>query len=100
MGRVYETVQKPECIVYLTSESNYTWIYYDDGTKELFSRHLSWFERYLPTFVRTHKSVLVNPAFVSNVERQLSVLILQNGKSVPVSRRRWVYTTGRVEKIA
>jgi two-component system LytT family response regulator len=50
---------------------------------------LQWFENLLPVenFVRVHRSHLVNRAFITERPAE-TYLLLQNGETIPVSRRR------------
>lgn len=79
----------PSEIIRCEGESNYT-TFYLKGSKPLMVSHtLKDYESILNDygFVRVHKSHLVNMKFVTRMDRE-GFLWLQNGDSVPVSRRR------------
>jgi len=79
----------PSEIIRCEGESNYT-RFFLDGSKPLMVSHtLKDYESILTDygFVRVHKSHLVNMKYVSRMDRD-GFLWLQNGESVPVSRRR------------
>gem|GEM_PF-2886900 len=77
-------------IIYMRADSNYTEIYMTDGSKKLISRTLKSMSANLPPyFFRAHKSYVVNLNFVSGFRNgQQSILSLDNGDPVPVSRTR------------
>jgi two-component system LytT family response regulator len=79
----------PSEIIRCEGESNYT-RFFLDGSKSLMVSHtLKDYESILTDygFVRVHKSHLVNMKYVSKMDRD-GFIWLQNGESVPVSRRR------------
>lgn len=51
-------------ILYLAGDGNYTHVYFVDAPKQLYAKTLAYFALHLPTFVRIHKSYLVNPDYV------------------------------------
>ncbi|MCA1749267.1 MAG: LytTR family DNA-binding domain-containing protein, partial [Parasphingopyxis sp.] len=63
----------------------------EGGRSELYSTSLAALERTLPeTFIRIHRSHIVNTAFVSALDRDSAgtgTLRLADGDEVPVSRR-------------
>jgi two-component system LytT family response regulator len=81
---------KPEDILFLKAESNYTEIHYLDGSKKLLSKTLKVLEDILPSqqFFRVHKSYVVNAAHISDIilsthERAVKLV---GGHILPVSR--------------
>ena len=79
-----------EMIIWIQGDGNYSRVHYKDGKAYLVSNTLKWFEERLPSFIRIHKSGLINPAHLSELHkesRQLTVL-LSNGIALNVSRRR------------
>lgn len=79
----------PSEIIRCEGESNYT-KFFLEGSKPLIVSHtLKDYESILGDygFVRVHKSHLVNMKYVTRMDRE-GFLWLQNGDSVPVSRRR------------
>ena len=80
---------QPSQIIRCEGESNYTRFYLQDQRPMMVSHTLKDYETILVDygFIRIHKSHLVNMRFVTRVDRD-GFLWLQNGDSVPVSRRR------------
>lgn len=82
---------KIESIVRCLGENNYTRFYFTDGEPRLISKPLSEYEELLSdyNFIRVHKSHLVNANQISSfVKRDGGYLIMSDGFSVPVSRRK------------
>lgn len=77
-------------IVWLKGDANYTRVYFEDGTCQLVTQSLLWFEHHL-SFIRIHRSTIINPTYVQAFE-------LKSGRSgwvrliddrvFPVSRNR------------
>ena len=78
-------------ITHLKGAGDYVEIQTDDGRTLLHSGSLSALEDTLPaTFLRVHRSYIVNTAFVKALERDASgtgLLALSTGTGIPVSRR-------------
>jgi|GEM_PF-1466948 len=94
MGLIINTLKDPSSIVYLTGASNYTWFHYQNGTKVLLAKSLSYFEKLLPEYVRIHKTALINPTFLETLQhppghKMAGSVVLNGGVVLPVSRRRW-----------
>ncbi|AYQ34683.1 LytTR family DNA-binding domain-containing protein [Runella sp. SP2] len=78
-------------IVRFQSERNYTRVYLTDGRQVLMAKTLGAFERLLPSsFVRIHRSHLVNHSFISHwVDSPLkNTLVLTNGQVLTIANRR------------
>ncbi len=76
-------------IIYAQSESNYCWVFFDDGNKIFLSKTLKDLEGLLAKhgFIRIHQSYLINADFIKRYVRgQGGYIILSNGAKVPVSR--------------
>ena len=85
----------PSELVYLSGAHNYSWLHGRDGRQWLVPYTLKRMQAQLPpaSFVRLHRSYLVNRCFVSRVETHPASnhrLYLANGISLPVARRHWV----------
>ncbi|MCP9757103.1 LytTR family transcriptional regulator [Lacihabitans sp. CCS-44] len=87
----------PDRILMLKSDTNYTIIYLDDGSRILSSTTLGIIEKRLEgfDFFRTHRSTIINLRFVSNYERikqtsELLRIFLKNKEEVPLSRRKTI----------
>ncbi|MBN8822969.1 MULTISPECIES: LytTR family transcriptional regulator DNA-binding domain-containing protein [unclassified Spirosoma] len=92
----------PERIVYLAGANNYSWICFQDGEKKLLAKPISYLEDQLPDFIRVHKTALINPAYVQNLQepphRKMSGKVqLTSGDMFPVSRRRWQQVVDALE---
>lgn len=84
-------VLKLDEILYCKASSNYTFLFTVDGRKIIVSKTLSSMEKILNSkyFLRIHKSYIANLGFVqrfSNLDG--GELILTNGETIPVSRRK------------
>ena len=79
-------------IIRIQGMSNYSKIYFADSSYPLtIAKVLHWFEEHLPAgvFWRTHKTHLVNTRYVKQLPTsQKHYLILNNGETLAVSRRR------------
>ncbi|CCH51988.1 response regulator receiver protein [Fibrisoma limi BUZ 3] len=94
MSTVRKILQHPFLINYLSGANNYSWVYYRNGEKELAAKSLNFFEVNLPTFIRVHKTALVNPQCVESAQapprpKMAGSVQLTDGTTLPVSRRRW-----------
>lgn len=80
-----------ETITQFKGAGDYVEVHFEGGRTSLYNGGLSQLESELPpTFLRVHRSHIVNTAFVSALERDASGvgrLVLSNGEDVPVSRR-------------
>ncbi|WP_300543284.1 LytTR family DNA-binding domain-containing protein [Maricaulis sp.] len=78
-------------IVQLKGAGDYVEVHFQDGRTALYNGSLTGLEDELPgTFLRVHRSHIVNTAFVSALERDgsgIGRLLLSNGTDAPVSRR-------------
>ena len=80
-------------IIRIQAISNYSRIYFSNGKVVVVAKVLHWFEDSLPEtmFARVHSSHLVNKSFVEKIKGVRSKsLLLCNGDSIAVSRRRKV----------
>lgn len=81
-----------EEITYLEASDNYTMIYLSDGSRHLSSKNIKVYEEKLNAnvFYRTHKSYIVNVQHhIKEFSRKEgNMVVLQNGKMVPVARRK------------
>ncbi|MEA1942081.1 MAG: LytTR family DNA-binding domain-containing protein [Pseudomonadota bacterium] len=80
-----------DTIVRLKGAGDYVEVHHADGRTALYNGSLAGLESELPeTFLRVHRSFIVNTAFVDALEREPSGvgrLLLGDGSTVPVSRR-------------
>ncbi|QJW89029.1 response regulator [Spirosoma taeanense] len=104
MKHINEVISRPSQITHLTGASNYTWVHFRDGATVLLSKPLSYFEEYLPDFVRVHKVAMVNPHYIQQIQsppraKTPGSVTLQNGVVLPVSRRRWPDVTDALDRL-
>lgn len=84
----------PALLAYFSGADNYTWVHFRNGKRQLLAKPLAYFEKQLPDFIRIHKTALINPAFVADVQppprsKMAGAVRLLDGTVLPVSRRRW-----------
>lgn len=71
----------------------------DGGTESLYAK-LSDIEPMLSyRFVRTHQSFIVNTSYIRYVERDKHIVILEDGKEVPISASRYQKTIWNIESV-
>ena len=76
-----------ERILYLEGDRHRTLIYMEDGTVYSYNAKLADVISMLPDyFLECHKSFLVNPKFVKEIDKKR--ILLNDGKEIPVSRSR------------
>ncbi|GAB4024810.1 response regulator transcription factor [Spirosoma koreense] len=102
MSVIKPALQYPDRINYFSGANNYCWIYFRDGEKKLLAKPISYLERQLPGFIRVHKTVLVNPAYIKNLhepprKKMGGQVSLDSGEVFPVSRRRWAQVVELVQ---
>lgn len=80
-------------LVFLQSETNYTWLYWQDGKRMLMPRTLKFYEPKLPKqhFFRLHRNCVVNARYIVAIEREQGgiFVLLTTGERLAISRRRW-----------
>lgn len=87
---INKLTNKKDQIIYCESTSNYSWIYYNDGSKVLIAKTLKMLEVFLTpcTFIRIHNKYLVNRKSISLFSRVDYEIKLHNDKKLPVAKRR------------
>ncbi|MFN3849744.1 MAG: LytR/AlgR family response regulator transcription factor [Spirosomataceae bacterium] len=78
-------------LLMLEASVNYTILHFTDGESQIYSYTLKRFEQQLAlndSFVRIHKSFIVNRAFIQEVRKREVVLL--SDKVLPLARRRRV----------
>lgn len=75
-------------ITHIEGERNYSYIYLSNGSRELSSKNLAYFEDILEdkNFFRSHRSYLVNKYHIENLKND--TFVLKNGIEVAISRRK------------
>src|SRR5688572_32961783 len=77
-------------IVRIEASSNYSKVYFSDGTVLVAAKLLRWFEEKLEpgNFTRLHRSHLVNTDYLRMHQVAGNMITLRDGIIIPVSRRR------------
>jgi CheY-like chemotaxis protein len=91
---ISELLEQPILLAYFVGANNYTWLHFRNGEQRLLAKPLTYFEQRLPTFVRVHKTALVNPVCVADVvppprPKMNGAVRMRDGIELAVSRRRW-----------
>lgn len=75
-------------ITHIEGERNYSYIYLSNGSRELSSKNLAYFEDILTdkSFFRSHRSYLVNRYHIEALKNDY--FVLKNGFEIPISRRK------------
>ncbi len=94
MSIIKPALERPELISYFSGANNYSWLHFRNGEKKLLAKPISYLATKLPDFIRAHKTVLINPAYVKSLHQPLRQKMagevrLDSGEVFPVSRRRW-----------
>jgi two-component system, LytTR family, response regulator len=78
-----------EDLIYCQSDKGYTTFFLKDGSTILASRPIKDYESFLPQriFIRVHQSYLVNIHFISQIKKDL-MLVLKNKIEIPISVRK------------
>lgn len=93
-GKEKELINQSSVITHLVGANNYSWINLQKGKPQLFPKPLLYYEKQLPSFIRAHKTVLINPAYIKRLippprPKMAASLELATGDLFPISRRRW-----------
>ena len=77
-------------VVMLIGQINYTTFIMIDGSKQVVAHTIKYFEPFLEThgFQRTHRCSMINPTFIKDYCPKASLVMMKNGMSVKVARRR------------
>lgn len=78
-------------ITHIEGERNYSHIHLSNGSQELSSKNLAYFEDILSdkSFFRSHRSYLVNTYHIKSLLE--GYFVLKNGIEIPISRRKGTY---------
>lgn len=84
-----EQTFEPENVAYLIGESNYSHVHQVNGEVILSCRNLKWFEDQWPTFLRLHKSALINVDYVAYYATgESNRVVMHDNAELVVARRR------------
>ncbi len=77
-------------IAHIEGERNYSYIYFANGSRELSSKNLAYFEDILTdkSFFRSHRSYVVNRFHIESIKN--NYFTLKNGVEIPISRRKLI----------
>ena len=78
-------------IIYLKAEGSYVNFFLKDGTKILASKNIKDFEEQLTQtegFFRTHRSFLINTAFITNISSDNTGVTLNGNAEIAIARER------------
>jgi two-component system, LytTR family, response regulator len=78
-------------IIRIAASSNYSKLYFADGSTLVVAKVLSWFEEVCPLrqFLRVHRGHLINPLFIKRyLNQQGGRVLLHNGDCIDVARRK------------
>ncbi|GAB3644199.1 response regulator transcription factor [Spirosoma arcticum] len=94
MQFISQLLEHPSLLAYFSGANNYTWLRFRNGERRLLAKPLTYFEERLPTFIRVHKTALINPTCVVGVAhpsrtKMPGTVRMHDGTELPVSRRRW-----------
>ncbi len=101
MQSIPQLLEQPSCISHCSGANNYTWIHFRNSDRKLLAKSLTYFEERLPSFVRVHKTALINPTCVQTIlppqrAKAPGSITMIDGTNVPVSRRRWAEVIDRL----
>jgi DNA-binding LytR/AlgR family response regulator len=105
MQFINELLEHPSLLAYFSGANNYAWLQFRNGERRLLAKPLTYFEERLPTFIRVHKTALINPVCVMGVQhpprpKMAGSVRMQDGIELPVSRRRWRDVLRSLETLA
>ena len=80
-------------VTHLEADSNYTHVYFKDGSRKLVSKTLKSVVELFPTldFIRCHAKYAVNRNQITDIKKSkdnIYKLVIANGKVIPISRRK------------
>lgn len=78
-------------VMYALGNGNYSNLYFSNGTTELTSHTLKWYETGYPTLVRISKSAMINPRYIKGgikITSATTYITMHTGVQIAISRRR------------
>ena len=77
-------------IMFITSDGNYSKVFYQDSKMAHVNRKLTELENFLPEeyFIRPHQQYLINKLYIAGYNKKDGELYLKSGKKIPVSVRK------------
>lgn len=95
-------IEESNNITHCIADKSYSWIYFTRREPLKFSRRLNIVHKLLnnPFFIRCHRSYLVNSSFIKEFyTKEKNIIILQNGVTVKVSRRKLTESKNQIKRI-
>lgn len=79
-----------EQVAYFQASENYSILYLANGKTHMTARTLKEFATNLEAkgWCRIHRSYMVNPSFVTHISADRDFVCLENGKVLPIARRK------------
>jgi DNA-binding LytR/AlgR family response regulator len=77
-------------VVLLEGDINYTIFHLENGKQNVVAHSIKFFEPFLEThgFLRVHRSFMINPNHVKNLNKELYTVTMNNGREAVISRRK------------
>lgn len=102
MSLIVNALRHPILISHLTGANNYSYIHFRNGEQLMISKSLRFLEKKLPYFIRVHKTALINPDCLKEIispphAKTSGSVVLEDGKTIPVSRRQWSVLTQKIQ---
>ncbi len=79
-----------DTVVLLEGDINYTIFHLENGKQKLVAHSIKFFESFLAThgFLRVHRSFMINPNHVKNLDQAQYKVTMNNGYEAMISRRK------------
>jgi two-component system, LytTR family, response regulator len=76
--------------IYIKAAESYSTLILTNGKSNMYSRPMKYFAEILieKGWFKIHKSYMVNPQFIAHITSDRESILLQNGKLLPISRRK------------
>ena len=79
-----------DTVVLLEGDINYTIFHLENGKQKVVAHSIKFFESFLEThgFLRVHRSYMINPNHVKNLDEQQYKVTMNNGYEAIISKRK------------
>jgi DNA-binding LytR/AlgR family response regulator len=79
-----------DTVVLLKGDINYTIFHLENGKQKVVAHSIKFFEAFLEThgFIRVHRSYMINPNHVKNLNKEEYKVTMNNGHEAMISRRK------------
>lgn len=84
------SIMKVSDIIFVTSDGNYSKVFYQENKMAHVNRKLIELENFLPSlyFIRPHHQYLINKLYTAGYNKKDGEIYLKSGKKIPVSVRK------------